>query len=412
MANDEENKLGNDDLDDLDFDFEAPDTEIGLEGDSRKPVRKLTTSFAAGVKDDLTDRRDLTRKVRNVMPESYSAGIDLADQTLGTAADLYNTIGRETRQGVRDLKKATQKTLSPHREKLPGWLNKALDKALKIDETTGPQSESQRREEEISGSLGKIFELQMQQSEEQRQESEGRETVREEASQKRHTSLVSNLLAMRQDLRRQVTYQDQVTARYQRKSLELQYRHYYATRDMLAIAEKSAKDNKEALQAIVKNTALPEYRKIEFSEAGGQLFRDKMIEGLSSNLTGMGRNFIRNASQNLSERVRDKGRSINEQLSMIAGGMEMAADNADVLDPYETVGGMAGSTAARLGLDRLSPRLRRMLENNPAVAKQGMRFNRFAMDLPRRINEWAKEDHGPGILGSLANFLSESVQFE
>ena len=61
MAEDK-NDLEFDDVDD--FDFDIPDIDVEMQGDDRSPVRKLSTGFAQGVKDDLTDRRDAPRKIK------------------------------------------------------------------------------------------------------------------------------------------------------------------------------------------------------------------------------------------------------------------------------------------------------------------------------------------------------------
>lgn len=402
----EKNSLDFDDLDD--FNFDSPDMDFGPGSSDGKPVRKLATSFVSGVKDDMMNMQDINRKVKNVLPSSYSTTIDIASEGASTVGDLYNSITTETRQGVKDLKRATKRSLEGKRDKLPKWLADRLDKALATDDDRRMPTKDEIRQGEIDDKLADIFTAQTKLNEETQAQKESQQVIQEQLTQKRHATLMGQLVDIRQDIRRQVSYQDKVTARYQRKSLELQYYQLFTARDMLKLTEQVAKENKQALSAIVTNTGLPDYKKLQTHEAYGQQFRERMIDNFHNSVGSLAGGFIRNARRNLSERVRGKARDIGDQMSSMATMMDMLNDNSDYVDPMETLGSTAGSIAGRAALDRYAPRIRELLEKNPRIAQQGLKFTRFGASFNRKANEWAKKDHGPGPIGRIMNWIGES----
>ena len=397
-----------DDLDDFDF----GDIESGIEPgkDDRTPVRKLSTSFVEGVRDEFIDGSSLPRKMKEILPEKFSSTIDLTDDTLGTIGNLYNSIGSETRKGVREFKKASKKAIAPISDRLPEKLRKRLENFLETADEYRSPSQAELNETEITDNLSEIFALQKG-MDDVREEREGKErAVRDVVERKRFKSEIGELYAIRQDIHRQVTYQDQVTARYQRKSLELQYRQFFIARDHYVLAEQTTKDVKEALQTLVKNTALPEFRKTELLEASGGMLRDKFLGKVQGGIGDLinGNAFISKVKDNLGKKVKEKAQGVGSFLEDTAAQMGMLTESEVKLDPYAMAGQTAGSAAGSLFFRKLSPKLRKYLEANPKVAQAALRANQNVKDLPRRLNRWLKEDHGYGAIGDFLNSLTEN----
>lgn len=406
MADDSIDLDFKDDGDWGDFDFDSPETDIDPLKDNRSPLVKLSTSFAQGVKDDMLDRRSAPHKLKRVLPQKYESSIDLADETLGTVGTLYNTIIQETREGTREFKKASKRLLRHHEEKIPPALRRRLDKLLTTEGDSKAPSKEEIQDEEINGTLTSIFELQSEQERTRRVQDETRQSIRDTLERKRHESQVEQLFGIRQAVHRQVTYQDKITARYQRKSLELQYRQYFVTRDLFAVSEQSAKDIKEALQGIVKNTALPDYQKLQLSEAGGQMLRDRLLGSVQDQISQYTQNFFSNARENLVKKTQEKAKGWGDQLSMMAGAVDMMAENAEFMDPYDTLGQQAGSLASGALLNGVAPRVRGFIEQNPRAMAMASEMAQGVDDLPRTLNKWAKSRTGTGgILGFLADSM-------
>lgn len=384
------------DLDDGfdDFEFDDLDTGIDPPKDDRSPVRKLSSSFVAGVADDMTDKQNLKRRLSDSLPEGYGKAVNLADDVAGEAKDLYNTVTRETASGVRDFKRASEKVLRKHQDKMPRGLSDRLQKLVKTDEVRREMTAEQIQNEEISNSLATIFDAQNEKEHEEKQKDRAEELVKDKMEETRHKTTVGQLDAIREANNRMVSYQDNVTARFQRKSLELQYRQFFVSRDLFRVTEKSAQDSKEALASISKNTSLPEYRKTELMEASGQMMRDRMLAGAQSKIGEHFSGFYSKFRENLEGAVKQRAKGVGDNLSMAAGQMEMAREAQESgvdIDPMNMAGGMAGGAASGFLMKRITPHLQQWAKNNSSVMANGSHLSHL-LNLPRQANDYARSE--------------------
>lgn len=384
------------DLDDGfdDFEFDDLDTGIDPPKDDRSPVRKLSTSFVSGVADDMRDKHNLKRRLSESLPEGYGKAVDLTDDVAGEAKDLYNTVVRETSSGIRDFKKASEQVLRRHEDKMPRGLADRLQKLVKTEEARKELSAAQIQDQEIANSLATIFDAQNEKEHEEKQREKSEEIVRDKIEEGRHKTTVGQLDAIRESANRLVSYQDNVTAKFQRKSLELQYRQFFVARDQLKVAEDLAKNSKEALAAISKNTALPEYRKTELTEASGQMFRDRMLSSAQSQISGYFGNFFGKFRENLQGAVQSRARGVGDNLSTVAGQMEMARDAQEAgvdIDPMSIGGQMVGGQASNFMMKRLTPKIQQWANDNENVVANGAYLTHL-LNLPRQANEYARSN--------------------
>ena len=384
------------DLDDGFDDFEFDDLDTGIEQpkNDRSPIRKLSTSFVSGVADDMRDKQNMKRRLSESLPEGYGKAVDLADDVAGEAKDLYNTVVRETSSGIRDFKKASEQVLRRHEDKMPRGLADRLQKLVKTEDARKELSAAQVQDQEIANSLATIFDAQNEKEFEEKQREKSEEIVRDKVEEGRHKTTVGQLDAIRESANRLVSYQDNVTAKFQRKSLELQYRQFFVARDQLKIVEQSSKDSKEALAAISKNTALPEYRKTELTEASGQMFRDRMLAAAQGQISGYFGNFFGKFRENLQGAVQSRARGVGDNLSMVAGQMEMARDAQEAgvdIDPMSIGGQMAGGQASNFLMKRLTPKIQQWANDNENVVANGAYLTHL-LNLPRQANEYARSE--------------------
>src|SRR5690606_21903768 len=121
------------------------------------------------------------------------------------------------------------------KEKLPRWLQNKIDNLGQGDD--GYQSEEARKEEaensEITSAIGEIFKTQLEAQQEQRSQDRAEEMVKTQIETKQRNDLLSNAQVIAKGIDRMVGYQDSILSKYHQKSLELQFRHYFATRDLL-----------------------------------------------------------------------------------------------------------------------------------------------------------------------------------
>ena len=407
----EQNPVEQDDLDDLDLDLDLPDIGIAHESENRKPIRSLSIGFAQGVKDDLADKTKAFNRIKDILPESYGTTLDVADTTLGTVTNLYQTLKHETQDGVRSLKKATADLVKPHQEKMPDWLSKRIDALLATDDTGARLKADQGAidDEAIQQTLGSIFKLQMEHSEKTKEEQTAEGVFKEAVEEKRHFSLTEALNGIRRGVDQQVAYQDQITSRFQQKLIELQYRTYFTNRDQLAVQEKMARDIKEALQSVVKNTALPEYRKLHLSESVGQSLREKFSTGAQEKITGLGSQLFGRVAGRLKEQVSTFSKTLNQQLKEGAGLVSEMGANADVINPLQLIGMLGGGAVSEEAMNFIAPRVRKLLEKQGIVSETGENLQQYMDDLPRMLNEYAQKNMGGmGVNSWLSELIGDS----
>ena len=77
------------------------------------------------------------------------------------------------------------------------------------------------------------------------------------------------------------SYNRSVGTSWRKKMLELSFRQYYVLSDMLKANAETGQRTVDSLEAIVKNTALPDYAKEEFGEITAAMMKRKVIDVLS-----------------------------------------------------------------------------------------------------------------------------------
>lgn len=425
----ENNSIESDGLDDLDIDFDESvldDMDTSSQKDDRSVVKKMSGGFSEGVKNNLTDTRKMATRAQEILPEEYKTSFEAADTAASTAGELYNTVLKETTTGVKDFKKASKRLLDANEAMVPKGIREKLNSFLETDDGYQRQSLEQQRSDSIAQSLGDIFSAQVEKQYEDSSEDKAREAVKEIASSTRHKTEIGVLDGIRKGLVKLTSYQDSITARYQKKSLELKYHQLYATRDILTVLNNNSTDMKEALAAVVKNTALPEYKKIELTEASGQLLRDSILGNVQSGFVNYTANFGRNLKETLQKKATEKAREVNEKLSGVAGSIEQileAKESGIEIDKAELAGDLAGDFATAKASGVITPKLRKFLEDqvgkdtklgraSTEMLKLGMKSQRKILSMPRSVNEWAKGDQTffkGGYLNKAENLLKDTL---
>jgi hypothetical protein len=93
---------------------------------------------------------------------------------------------------------------------------------------------------------------------------------------------------------RQVGFQEQFTANYQRKSLELQYRSYKLQMSIGKMQERFYKRSLDAMTALVKNTGLTDFEKMTHSNSAKELIRKRALGALGGNFSQFGNRLFDN----------------------------------------------------------------------------------------------------------------------
>lgn len=400
MASDDNFDLDSFNFDDMDFGG-LDDLVPEKVPNDRKPAARLTTSFISGVKNSAKDPSLIEKFVTRALPEEYEKAVDLGGEAVDTARSLYNTATKELAPSIRAAKKAARSALPEENKFLPKKLYDRLKSLLeeKDESSSNRDYKAESNEYEIATAIGDIFTTHMDKQEERRS---GMDIVKDSVSAERHESEFSQLVATRTGIERLVGYQDNVTAKYQSKSIELQYRQLYVTQDTLEVLKATSRDQTSRLDAVVKNTGLPESQKIRLNEAFGQSGRDRLIGGVFNsveNVTGgMKERFV----NNLRSKIKEGASNLN--LASQLGGAVGGRGGLD--DLGESAGGMFGGQIAM----ELAAKLNAQLERSPKLREQAARAGYFMDNAEELTGEWADTRSGSDErFSGVKNFLKGMI---
>lgn len=268
---------------DLNIDFDSFEDVPGINAEiskkkSRSPVADVFTGTISGATSVLTDPQFIGGKVRKALPDQYGEAITNAENAARSIGSLYDETIREVKpQAARIAAKVDQ--LVPEERKKIKAVTKRISRFLGNEDPlpTGPSKE-QRETDSINTALAGIFTRQEQINEETVAQQNAKDTVRDKIQDKRSLSMIDLLGRIDESSAIVGQYTNNVLPNYQKKSLELQYRSYFTQAELLAKSTQYFEIFKAQGEAIARNTALPEYRKIHLDERFRNAAKDRMVQ--------------------------------------------------------------------------------------------------------------------------------------
>ncbi len=401
-SGDEEFDLDNFDFEDFEIDipeFDDPDPT----NDDRKPVEKLAAGFKQGFASNIASPELIKRSLGQALPRGYAQAINVYDATSETARELYNSVAKDLAPIADSARLATAKLSPKIKAKLPKSLQEKLENFAAGGEYTNYSAKKLKQESEDSQITGAIQELFQQQADRENEilaRDQADETIKEAIGKRRHEESIDQMSVVAKGVSRLVGYQDSILSKYQQKSLELQFRHYFVAKDMLELSTVNSDKTIAALDKLVKNTALPEAVKIQQSELAGQMLKEKMISNTFGNIA----NWTRDYRENLTKNIGDYVGGVMSGIGMLGG----ASAVTDSMGGAQGAGFLAGNAAADMAHDAIATRLAPYLDKMPGVRKFGAKMGNVLTSAPKRLNKWAKsETEGFGFKATFTQFIKD-----
>lgn len=344
-------ELGNFSLDDLSTELNSP-LKPG-----RHPVRDFTTSATRSFKDGLTPGNVIRSVLRSSMPKGYVKAWMGAEFIWGEIKEIATNVRR---QSAGDIVQATERleAMMPRiRDKTPKRIYQKLDEYLQhskgvlqsdIEMTrpglTAEQRAKLRDDQALADVMAETMDFQhkvaktQDEAQELRFQKERAErAIRSKSQQIQFSGLIELFSQANDSLGRIVEYNDQINYKFQRKQLEVQYRTYFALRDIKALTAKALQIQAQTSKDLVRNTSLPDAMKFTQRERMGLGSHGVMAGGLAGFLSGYGDKLRNRLQGELSQRAQMLG--MTSRLGGAAAGMGG--------NPYQSLGGMAGMFGAQ-----------------------------------------------------------------
>lgn len=371
-------------------DFELDDFDMGGDipsMDEPSDDRNAITRVAASAARELIDTKHVPDLVSTLMksalPTSYSADIAVAESTIGDVKSAYSKLLDISKPGINNLKRIGADALPKAESMLPASVYAKLNKLTTVEEEENTyRAPIDYDAKEMNESVLSIFGAEQIQKENKEEVDYADRLV----ASKRFDVNINKQNNISGGLERLISYQDKVTSAYQRKSLELQYKLYFATRDSLIEAKKFNFDNIRTLKDVVKNTGLPNEVKLLTSERiskelTSKLFSGNILNKLLNSTVSRGTEYI--------------GR-FNETTSSMASG-----DGSQILNA-NTIGSIAGTLLGDELVGRVGRTVNSGLGGNSRLAELGSSYRETVSNATRVINRRATDtDSDTGLLAGL-----------
>lgn len=321
----DEKKINNRDTFEDDFgdiDFAEFDGGFGSESNIKSPEKgRVASEVATGmwetVKDQIKapDLKQFGELAKDTLPTDiqYSTS-ELIDLPSGIKETIEKNIG-PLKKEVRDATKLMS-TMLPKEGKIAEILNKITNKLSDGQSSgeSGPSKEAQQAAS-IAAAIGEVMG-------DVSQRQEAANNVRAAVENERFANTNNILIKILSSNEAISHYNHEVTDKYYRKSLELQYQQLYTAKEHLEVTRLGIETTKSQLEYVIKNTALPDLIKLRNSEQLKETLKNRFRESLADSFYGDW-NPLTRFTKNIKTKIGDTMQGITEGFSTFnqMGGM-------------------------------------------------------------------------------------------
>ncbi|AHI60312.1 tail fiber protein [Erwinia phage Ea35-70] len=399
-------KVEYEDLGDLDLDF---DFDFGDDASTKKKgkggaIREFAAGLWTGAKEEVFTKGTPQRIIRSLLPASFSPAFDAKDRAARFKDDLYDKVKSNTRNSVNDIKDLTLDALSMYGGKLPEkvlkqievWAeNKDIDYSVSSTKPADPGLDDGSTGNENDDYVTMMQQATLQSS--QLAVALHKESMAQTAAvATRQASVSADSLAFMQGIHRltarTVGFNEQFTANYQRKSLELQYRSYKLQLSIGKMQERFYKRSLDAMSSLVKNTGLTDFEKMSHSTSARELIRKRALGGLGGTVSQFGNRLFDNVFNMVDQRSQDMNHRASGGIAAARAAM-MGAQQARMMGRSlgaRDYGQMAGQGLVGMLPMMLSSLARPALSRNPGLNRMGHDLSYYSNAAPGLINGWLR----------------------
>lgn len=329
------------DFEDFDEGFDDFDMDF-TDGDPNKKDRKPVT-MKSSFKDGFTEAFDPTKMsdaVDDALPDSYSRAKSEFKSYIDDGKRLLDESADEIKKEINRTRIITGKISKLYGDKIPSFAKKMMDKFASGAETeyNYTESEEARQANAIAAEIETFTAAQA----ENQQRNEAIDALRDKKEEKRFQSQQDLLFGIKTSADRVASYQEQITSIFQRKMIEIGYRQLFTQVNISKTLKESATHQKEALDAIVKNSALPDIVKAQNKE----VLKDVVLRRLLTNGTESFGSFINGYKDKVFKNAADYAKGF---IQSVSGAVDMAEMGADGLEMMAESGMMEDRTLEQHG---------------------------------------------------------------
>lgn len=387
---------------DLDYDFGSQDKN------QKKPKKKgdVIKDFASGLWEGFTD--GVTgygvpqRLIKSVLPRSYGPVLDSADRTLRFKDDLYDKVRENTKESVADFKELTREALGAYGGKVPAKLAKRLeDWANASDSGSWRDYVSEDSDPlDVDADASDLLQAMTYGSAANAELSQAQHTelmatlaagaVANQKDNAKQSVILDQLLTMQ---RRLVGHTETITTTFQRRSLELQLRHYKLDISVARMQEQYYKRSLEAFAGMISNLGMTDLEKASKSPGHQKLMQKQTGTGAVKQTFSRYGNHLYDSLYNMADNA---SQNSNNRWSAAARGAAAAmragqqAKMSGAFNGARNKGALVGTMAASAMPFLLQQLVRNRMEANGNATGLGHNLSYYAESAPGLVNGWLR----------------------
>lgn len=412
-------------LDSFDFDrsLDMPDMDFNIQipKSDGKPITRVGKAVGKGFLDTIRSSAWVRNTLTAALPRGFGSALEFADQSARSIKDLYDSGTKELKPQLNELRRITGRVLPKDSGKDTEMMKKLRKYADQYEKPGQSAAQVDPREQNLTAVLGEVFGAQQEAQSQRDKVNDIKDNLREGLTQARHKDVVAQLDAIRMAVTKQAAYTTSLNANYQRKSLEIQYRSYFLQMDLLAETKRANAIVHAHLDAIMKNTALPDMAKLNASPEKRKLQRNRFIGGALRSAFDQKRGFAADLVKSLQKQAQDKilqaaggfRQGINAA-DMLLDSRDMARDMGIELDPLEMGGEMAGQFGANQAGQWLARKLYPYLNKHTRIRRGGNLLQYGIENMGPLLQDWARSGRQEGgkwsTISPLISFLKQGIR--
>lgn len=319
-----------DDFDDLDFGDEPPS---GASSGDRNPVLETAKQAKKSIMNTVLPRARRNEIILEGLPNDASVVYDNVRDLEYAASDVLTHTKEELVKTQRRLKQQTRQLVPTLKKYLPDSIVDPINRWSKPEEFSSSQHYDPNQAmmdrgmaEVFGGDTAQNQDL-AKKATEQRIEVDVQNKIRQTIEDIKTDNLHQIVTGIANDVSGISTFTRGINVSFQKKLLELNYRQMFALQDMLAVNKAAFDRTAPALEAIVKNTALPDYAKENFGEVQSAELKRTVAGWISP--TKYLDSFVSNFQTRLKEKITS---TFSQGSSLLGDVLGMGVEEEDIFD--------------------------------------------------------------------------------
>lgn len=415
-----------------DFDIDIPDfDDFGDDGEGsfkptnrasgkRKAITEFGGSFLSGIKKSLLSTQNQRAFLNKALPNSgYVKLFDAISVAKSNVEDVYGATAEELRKQTNGMK-GPLKTLNKvygDSKLVPKKIKKIID-GWETQSTGNTYNYADQIRQQMGEDLAAIFsnasDVQAAVAYQQKKTVEDATNKQLAVNMAQTKATVGGnqiLNTISAGIERLNAYQDGITSRVQRKTIELMYRQYGVQRETLDTLQQIRAMQQKSFDALILNTGLPEAIKITNMELGGQMIKKQMwgmvTQRAVNNFKDIGSKITNHIKENLVGTISNIGSLATTGLD----GLSMNAENQQLMDELNggrpsrasRMGGYTAPVVSWLLRSQGAKWLNTRLKGNENVKYGSDRLLNIMGSAPGILNRVLEEGTGNGIFDFILN---------